>query len=88
MREVLFFCDATGVVYRLTSLDSRGTNTSWLRDTTLTSPWHWELSQLPSIEASGDDEIHHEAVVEHHGAKKLSAEIEASAPKDGTTTPK
>lgn len=33
-------------------------------------------------EATDDDEIHHEAIVEHDGAKKLIAEIEASGPED------
>lgn len=33
-------------------------------------------------EATGDDEIHHEAIVEHDGAKKLIAEIESSGPDD------
>ena len=34
------------------------------------------------IEATGDEDIHHEAVVEHDGAKKLIAQIEASGPED------
>jgi hemerythrin superfamily protein len=34
------------------------------------------------IEATEDEDIHHEAVVEHAGAKKLIAEIEASGPED------
>ena len=34
------------------------------------------------IEATGDEDIHHEAVVEHDGAKKLIAQIEASGPQD------
>jgi len=34
------------------------------------------------LEATGDTEIHHEAEVEHNGAKKLIAEIEASGPDD------
>jgi len=34
------------------------------------------------IEATGDEDMHHEAVVEHDGAKKLIAEIEASSPED------
>lgn len=34
------------------------------------------------IEATGDEDMHHEAVVEHAGAKKLIAEIEASGPQD------
>jgi hemerythrin superfamily protein len=33
-------------------------------------------------EATEDKEIHHEAEVEHEGAKKLIAEIEASGPED------
>jgi hemerythrin superfamily protein len=34
------------------------------------------------IEATGDKDTHHEAVVEHAGAKKLIAEIEAMSPDD------
>jgi hypothetical protein len=34
------------------------------------------------LEATEDTEIHHEAEVEHNGAKKLIAEIEASGPDD------
>jgi hemerythrin superfamily protein len=34
------------------------------------------------LEATGDTEIHHEAEVEHEGAKRLIAEIEASGPDD------
>lgn len=34
------------------------------------------------IEATGDEDMHHEAVVEHAGAKKLIAEIEGSSPED------
>jgi hemerythrin superfamily protein len=34
------------------------------------------------FEATGDEDIHHEAIVEHAGAKKLIAEIEASGPDD------
>jgi hemerythrin superfamily protein len=34
------------------------------------------------LEATDDTEIHHEAEVEHDGAKKLIAEIEASSPDD------
>jgi hemerythrin superfamily protein len=34
------------------------------------------------LEATDDTEIHHEAEVEHNGAKKLIAEIEASSPDD------
>jgi len=34
------------------------------------------------IEATEDEDMHHEAVVEHDGAKKLIAEIEASGPED------
>lgn len=33
-------------------------------------------------EATGDKELHHEAEVEHEGAKKLIAEIDASGPDD------
>jgi hypothetical protein len=33
-------------------------------------------------EATEDKDLHHEAVVEHAGAKKLLAEIEASSPED------
>jgi len=34
------------------------------------------------LEATGDKEIHHEAEVEHDGAKKLIAQIQASSPDD------
>lgn len=34
------------------------------------------------LEATSDKELHHEAEVEHDGAKKLIAEIEASGPED------
>lgn len=34
------------------------------------------------IEATEDEDLHHEAVVEHNGAKKLIADIEASGPSD------
>jgi hemerythrin superfamily protein len=34
------------------------------------------------LEATGDKDIHHEAEVEHDGAKKLIAEIEATGPDD------
>jgi hemerythrin superfamily protein len=34
------------------------------------------------LEATGDDDMHHEAEIEHDGAKKLIAEIEASGPED------
>jgi hemerythrin superfamily protein len=34
------------------------------------------------IEATGDKDTHHEAVVEHTGAKKLIAEIQAMSPDD------
>jgi hemerythrin superfamily protein len=34
------------------------------------------------LEATGDKDLHHEAAVEHDGAKKLIAEIEASGPDD------
>lgn len=34
------------------------------------------------LEATEDKDIHHEAAVEHDGAKKLIAEIEASSPDD------
>jgi hemerythrin superfamily protein len=34
------------------------------------------------LEATEEEDIHHEAVVEHDGAKKLIAEIEASGPED------
>ena len=34
------------------------------------------------LEATQDEDTHHEAEVEHDGAKKLIAEIEASGPKD------
>jgi hemerythrin superfamily protein len=41
-----------------------------------------ELFYPAFIEATGDKDIHHEAVVEHAGAKKLIKEIEASSPRD------
>jgi len=34
------------------------------------------------LEATGDKDLHHEAEIEHDGAKKLIAEIEASSPDD------
>ena len=34
------------------------------------------------LDAAEDQDIHHEAIVEHDGAKKLIAEIEASGPED------
>jgi hemerythrin superfamily protein len=34
------------------------------------------------LEATGDEDIHHEAEVEHQGAEKLIGEIEASGPDD------
>jgi hemerythrin superfamily protein len=34
------------------------------------------------LEATGEKDIHHEAEVEHDGAKKLIAEVEASGPDD------
>jgi hemerythrin superfamily protein len=34
------------------------------------------------IEATEDEDMHHEAIVEHDGAKKLIAQIQASGPKD------
>src|SRR4051812_39770861 len=34
------------------------------------------------LEATDDRDLHHEAEVEHNGAKKLIAEIEASGPED------
>src|SRR4029079_9228848 len=34
------------------------------------------------LEATGEEDIHHEAEVEHDGAKKLIAEIEASGARD------
>jgi hypothetical protein len=34
------------------------------------------------LEATGEEDIHHEAEVEHDGAKKLIAEIESSSPED------
>ncbi len=34
------------------------------------------------IDATEEEDIHHEAIVEHDGAKKLIAEIEASGPDD------
>jgi hemerythrin superfamily protein len=32
------------------------------------------------FEATGDEDLHHEAIIEHDGAKKLIAEIESSGP--------
>jgi hemerythrin superfamily protein len=34
------------------------------------------------FEATDDEDLHHEAIVEHAGAKKLIAEIKASSPED------
>jgi Hemerythrin HHE cation binding domain len=34
------------------------------------------------LEATGDEQVHHEAEVEHNGAKRLIGEIEASGPAD------
>lgn len=34
------------------------------------------------IEATQDEDLHHEAIVEHDGAKKLIAQIEAAGPED------
>jgi hemerythrin superfamily protein len=34
------------------------------------------------LKATKDEDMHHEAIVEHDGAKKLIAEIEASSPAD------
>src|SRR6202035_5795628 len=34
------------------------------------------------LQATKDEDMHHEAIVEHDGAKKLIAEIEASTPDD------
>lgn len=34
------------------------------------------------LEATGDEDMHHEAEVEHQGAKRLISEIEASGPED------
>ena len=36
----------------------------------------------PVLDASDDEDIHHEAIVEHAGAKKLIAEIEDMDPDD------
>lgn len=33
-------------------------------------------------EATGEEDLHHEAIIEHDGAKKLIAEIESSSPDD------
>jgi hypothetical protein len=41
-----------------------------------------ELFYPAFIEATQEEDLHHEAIVEHDGAKKLIAEIEASAPGD------
>ena len=41
-----------------------------------------ELFYPAFIEATEEEDIHHEAIVEHDGAKKLIAEIEASGPDD------
>jgi hemerythrin superfamily protein len=41
-----------------------------------------ELFYPAFIEATQEEDLHHEAIVEHEGAKKLIAEIEASAPSD------
>ncbi len=35
------------------------------------------------LEKAGEEDIHHEAVVEHDGAKKLIRQIEAATPADG-----
>jgi len=40
------------------------------------------------LEATGETDIHHEAEIEHDGAKKLIAEIEASSPDDEYFEPK
>ena len=34
------------------------------------------------LQAAGEEDIHHEAIVEHDGAKKLVAQIEAASPAD------
>lgn len=39
------------------------------------------------LEATDDTDIHHEAEIEHDGAKKLIAEIEASSPDDDYYSP-
>jgi hemerythrin superfamily protein len=41
-----------------------------------------ELFYPPFYDKTGDKELHHEAEIEHDGAKKLIAEIEASGPDD------
>jgi hemerythrin superfamily protein len=41
-----------------------------------------ELFYPAFFEATEEEDIHHEAIVEHDGAKKLIAEIEASGPED------
>jgi hemerythrin superfamily protein len=47
---------------------------------------HTEIEEeifYPSfLQATGDKDLHHEAVVEHHGAKKLIAEIQGMSPDD------
>jgi hemerythrin superfamily protein len=41
-----------------------------------------ELFYPAFLQAAGEEDIHHEAIVEHDGAKKLIAEIEAATPAD------
>jgi hypothetical protein len=41
-----------------------------------------ELLYPAFYEATGEEDLHHEAIVEHDGAKKLIAEIESSGPDD------
>lgn len=41
-----------------------------------------ELFYPAFFEATGDKDVHHEAIVEHDGAKKLIRQIEASGPQD------
>ena len=38
------------------------------------------------LEATEEEDVHHEAVVEHDGAKKLIAEIEVPVPTTSITT--
>ena len=46
------------------------------------TPIEEEIFYPAFLEATGDRDTHHEAEIEHEGAKKLIAEIEASDPSD------